>query len=224
MGGSGDHRTGDTKTLGNVPLHLRAQYQFGLQLSDCSLDREIVIGNERFEAIFSGQCPNIAGALAAVGTQPNDFKPHFVARHPRSRNSVGAIGKNKYPLAGEVCGVNGTAVPREPTFTDRVGINVEAQNLRHLGNEISGCPPTQRYRLNRWLFKLTSQPITGQIAHLGRQIDIGVCVGNAQQVMGRRAQRGNNIDKHTHLLEETRYLGHIVATPKSQLCGANQID
>ena len=37
--------------LGDVALHLRAEHEFGLQLGDLRLDLEIVVGDQRLDAV-----------------------------------------------------------------------------------------------------------------------------------------------------------------------------
>ena len=46
-----DHRAGNAQPLGDVALHLRAEHQLGLQLGDRRLDLEIVVGDQRLDAV-----------------------------------------------------------------------------------------------------------------------------------------------------------------------------
>ena len=46
-----DDGAGDAQPLGDVPLHLRAEHQLGLQLRDPGLDLEIVVGDQRLDAV-----------------------------------------------------------------------------------------------------------------------------------------------------------------------------
>ena len=46
-----DHRAGDAQPLGDVALHLRAEHQLGLQLGDLRLDLEVVVGDQRLDAV-----------------------------------------------------------------------------------------------------------------------------------------------------------------------------
>ena len=64
-----DHRAGDAQPLGDVALHLRAQHQLGLQLGDLGLDLEIVVGDQRLDAVALGGLAHLAGELAAVGAE-----------------------------------------------------------------------------------------------------------------------------------------------------------
>jgi hypothetical protein len=55
-----DHRAGNAQALGDVALHLRAEHQFGLQLGDPRLDLEIVVGDQRLDAVELGGLAHLA--------------------------------------------------------------------------------------------------------------------------------------------------------------------
>ena len=46
-----NHGAGNAQPLGDVALHLGAEHEFGLQLGDLRLDLEIVVGDQRLDAV-----------------------------------------------------------------------------------------------------------------------------------------------------------------------------
>ena len=64
--------------LGDVALHLRAEHQFGLQFGDPGLDFEIVVGDQRLDAVAFGRLAHLAGEFARVGSQADDLEAEFL--------------------------------------------------------------------------------------------------------------------------------------------------
>ena len=102
MSGGGDDGARNTESLRNVALHLGPQNQLWLQIRYRALDRQVVVCNERLEAVFGRESAQIAGPLAAVGAQPHHLESHFIPRDSRRRQRVGAIGENKDSFTCEV--------------------------------------------------------------------------------------------------------------------------
>ena len=75
-----DHRAGNAEPLGDVPLHLRAEHQFGLQLGDLRLDFQIVVGDQRLDAVALGGLAHLAGEFAAVGAEADDGEAELLRR------------------------------------------------------------------------------------------------------------------------------------------------
>jgi hypothetical protein len=78
-----DHRAGQAQALGDVAFHLRAQHQLGLQLGDARFHLEVVVGDQRLDAVELGGLAHFARELAAVGAQADHLKP--ISWRPRAR-------------------------------------------------------------------------------------------------------------------------------------------
>ena len=106
MHGRRNHGAGHTQTLGNMALHLRPEQQLRVQGPDLVLHIQVVVGNQRLDAIPFGSIPHFARKLTAVGAKAHHLKAHLLVGHARSSYRVGGIAKNKHPLAGEVGGID----------------------------------------------------------------------------------------------------------------------
>ena len=71
-----DHGAGHAEPLGDVaPSACRAQ--FGLQFRDLGFDLEVVVGDERLDAVERGGLAHLAGEFAAVGAEADDLEAEF---------------------------------------------------------------------------------------------------------------------------------------------------
>jgi hypothetical protein len=95
----GNDGTRDAKALANVALHLRAKDHFWLKLFNRLLDQQVVICNQRLDAVFFGQRAHIAGEFAIVTTHADNFETHLVTRNTRGGFDVCAISKDEHALA-----------------------------------------------------------------------------------------------------------------------------
>ena len=106
MEGAGDHRAGDVQALGDVPLHLRPEHKLGRGGGDRLLHREIVVADQRLEAIRLRRLAHLTRHLARIGPDPHDLEAEFVAGDAGRRDRVRGIAEDEDPLPGEVGGVH----------------------------------------------------------------------------------------------------------------------
>jgi hypothetical protein len=66
--------------LGDMALHLGAQNQLGLEFGDGALDLQIVVGDQRRDAVFFGGGADLAGEFAVVGAQADDLEAQLFGR------------------------------------------------------------------------------------------------------------------------------------------------
>ena len=59
-----DDRAGNAQALGDVAFHLGAQNQFGLGGNDRVFDLQVIVGDQRLDAVFGRGGANFAGKLA----------------------------------------------------------------------------------------------------------------------------------------------------------------
>ena len=85
-----------------MALHLRAEHQFGLQRLDRLLDLEIVVGDQRLDAVQLGRLAQIAGEFAIVAAEPDDFEAELVARDAGGGDGVGRVAEDEDALAGQI--------------------------------------------------------------------------------------------------------------------------
>ena len=64
-----DHRARDAQAFGDVALHLRAEHELGLRFGDLGFDLEVVVADQRLDAVQLGGLADLACELAAVGAQ-----------------------------------------------------------------------------------------------------------------------------------------------------------
>ena len=111
MDGHRDHRTRNAEALGDMPLHLRAQHQLGLQLGDGGFDLEIIVRDERFEAIQLGRLAHVAGVFASIGAEAADSEPQFARGNAGGRDGMGGVAEDVDALAGQVGKIDRFGVP-----------------------------------------------------------------------------------------------------------------
>ena len=94
-----------------MAFHLRAQHQLGLQLGNAFFDFEVVVGDQRFNAVKLGGIAHFAGQFAAVGAQPHHREAQLLRGHPGGGHHMRGVAKHKDALAGQVGRVHRLGVP-----------------------------------------------------------------------------------------------------------------
>jgi hypothetical protein len=92
-----------------VAFHLRAEHQFNLQLGDAGFDFEVVVGDQRLDAVQLGGLAHLARELAAVGADAHNLKAEFLRRHAGRGHRVRGVTEDEHALAGEVGGIHRSA-------------------------------------------------------------------------------------------------------------------
>ena len=119
-----------------MALHLRAQDQFGLQFGNARFDFQIVVADQRFDAVKFGSFTHFTRKLTAVGTYANDGKAHFLGGHLGGGNSMGRVTKHKNTLARQVSGVDRACVPCGTGVSfGQSCVGVESGQLGYFPNE-----------------------------------------------------------------------------------------
>ena len=88
MDGGRDDRAGDAEPLGDVALHLGAEHQIGLKLRDLGFDLQIVVGDQRLDAVVRGGFADLARQFAAVGAEADYREAQFLVSDPRRGDGV----------------------------------------------------------------------------------------------------------------------------------------
>jgi hypothetical protein len=97
-----------------VALHLRSQNQFRLRGNDGVLDIEMIVRDQRLDAVFCGGLAHIAGEFTRIGAEPANLEAEFFGCDPGGGNGMGGVAKHEHPLAGEIIGVDRGRVPGKP--------------------------------------------------------------------------------------------------------------
>ena len=182
----GDHRAGNAQTLGNMPLHLRAQHQLGLQFRDLGLDLEIIVGDQRLDAVKRGGVANFAAEFAAVGAKPDHLEAELVRGDPCGGDGVGRIAEDEDALAGKVGRIDRARIPRQPCRRPAsVAVGIDARKLCDFRDEFAGRRDADRNGLGRRLPEGALQPGRGLPGDL--RIEHHVEIGIAQSARDRPA-------------------------------------
>jgi hypothetical protein len=104
-------RAGNREALGDVAFHLRAEHQFGLRVLNGLLHREMIVGNQWFDAVKLGGGADVAGIFAVVAAETDDLEAEFLMCDARCGNGMGRIAKDENALGGQVIGVDRAAPP-----------------------------------------------------------------------------------------------------------------
>jgi hypothetical protein len=107
----GDDRARDAEALRDMALHLRAEDELRLQGDDPGLDLEVVVGDQRLDAVQRGSLTNLPGHLAAVGAEADDREAELAPRDAGGRDRVGRVAEDEDALAREVGRVDRARVP-----------------------------------------------------------------------------------------------------------------
>jgi hypothetical protein len=94
-----------------VPLHLCAKHEFRLGRGDLRFDIQIVVGNQRLDAVGRRRLAHIARMLAAIGAETHQGETEFADRDPGGRNGMGRVTENEDLLARQVVGIDRARVP-----------------------------------------------------------------------------------------------------------------
>ena len=112
MHGCGNDCAGHSHALGNVPLHLRAQHELGLKFRDPGFNLQIVVTDQRLDAIQFGCLAHLARELAAVGAEADHRETKLLCRHTSGCHGVRRIAEHKHAFSGQVSRVHRARVPR----------------------------------------------------------------------------------------------------------------
>ncbi len=220
----GDDRAGDRQSLGDVPFHLRAQHQFGMRRRDRFLDLEMIVGDQRLDAMLGSGGAQVAREFTIVAAQAADHEAQLVAGDARSGDGVRRIAEDEDALAGKVGRIDRAAPPRHPRLGHverRRGI--DPGEPRHLMDEIDRRAMTDRNGLRERLAEVALQPAGGRVGNFGVEDDVEIGLPQAGDVCRARPQRRGDVDLYAERAEYLRHFDDIVAVAKTQCARPKQV-
>ena len=75
MHGRGNDGARNAQTLCDMPLHLAAEHELGLEVRDLGFDFEIIVGDQRLDTVELGGFANLPCELARIGAESDHLKP-----------------------------------------------------------------------------------------------------------------------------------------------------
>ena len=218
-----DDRAGYAQPLGNVAFHLRAQHQFGLQRLNGIFDRQVIVGDQRFDTVKSCRIAQIAGEFAVVAAKAHHFEAQLVTRHACRGNGMRGVAENEHAFAGQIGRIDRAAPPRQVRRIEHGG-RIDARQARHFGDEITRRAVADRHGAHGFLPELAFQPATGRIGDFGIEADVEIGLAQPRQIGGAGPQRGGYIDGNAQGVEQPGDFDHIVAMPEPKRGRPQQID
>ncbi len=219
-----DHRAGNTQPLGNVALHLGAQHQFRVRFGNLGLYFQIIVRDERLDAVALCRLAHVASEFSGVGTQAHNGKAKLFRRNARCGYRVRRVGEDEDALAREIGRIHGPRVPghSRPDRIRVVSTSIPRRDRPHVRNSLVAPIPIG-HRLDRRLTEHALQPVACLIGQLRIDADVEVGLRNTQQILGRRAERRDHIDIDPDRVEQSGDLDDIVATPEPERGRTEQI-
>ena len=215
--------TGQAQALGDVPLHLGAQHQFGLQVADALLDLEVVVGDERLAAVLLGCIAHLASEFAAVGAQPHDLKPHLLRSHPGRGHHVRGVSEDEHALARQIGRVNRAGVPASTGLFAQIGHLRQTGQSCHLGHEVLRGMHADWHHPGKRLLELALQPQRGAHAGFGVEHDVEIGLVQAGQIGRAGTHRSHHFDLDAQVSEQPFDFAHIIAMAKTQRRGPEDV-
>ena len=222
-----DDRAGDAQALGDVALHLRPEHQLGRALCDGLLDFQVVVGDQRLDAVELRSLAYLARELAAEGAEADHGEAHLFGGDSRCGDDMGRIAEHEHALAGQVGRIDRARVPGQARlragqrshpgmFARQHRIGADPGERSHLGDEGAGAVDAHRRGLRIRHAERALQPRRQRARHFRVQADVEVGLGQALQVVRRRAQRCDHVDVDAEFAEQPGDLDHVVAAAEAE--------
>ena len=225
--GRRDHRAGDAQALGDVALHLRAQHQLGLGVGDGRLDLEVVVADQRFEAVELGGVAHRAREFAAVGAQAHDGEAQLGGGHAGSGHGMAGVAEHEDPLVGQVGRIDRAGIPggagTEVFQFGQQGRGVDTGQRGHFGDEVARGAHADRHHLGVRLAVVAAQPGGGGVGDLGVEHDVEIGLAQPGQVGHAGTLRRADMDVDAQAGQQAGDLDHVVAVAEAQRGGAQQV-
>ena len=203
--------------LGDVALHLGAQDQLGLQLGDLGLDLEIVVGDQRLDAIGPGRLTHLAGELAAISAEPDHGEAQLLGRDARGGDRVAGVAEHEHALAGQVVGIDRSRVPGQPrALLGQDRRRIDAGEARDLRDERARRADADRHGPGRRLTEGAAEPARRLGRDLGIEHHVEIGLAQAREIGRARAERRHDMDVDAEPREQIEDLVHVVAMAKAQ--------
>ena len=221
---SRNHRTGHAEALGNMPLHLRAEHQFGCRITDSLLDFEIIIANQRLEPHRRGRGAYITRHFTSVRAHTDHVEAELFLGHARRADDVRAVAKDVHPLSREVRRVDAARIPGKPRGAGFNGRrHIHPSNRADLAEKLTGRTDANRDGLHIGHPMRALQPAGRGLRNLRIQRHVEVRLRQPHEICRRRAPRGHHMHLHAHGLQQGAHFAHIVAATEAERGRAQDI-
>ena len=218
-----NHRARNALALGDVALHLGAQNQLGLQGVDLVFDFQVVVGDQRFNAVAFGTVAHFAGKFAAVAAQAHHLKAHLLAGDAGRGHHMRGVAKNVDALAGQVGRVDRLGVPRRMRVFGVLARHRQARQGADFGDEVARGVAAQGHGLGVRLVKLALQPLRSGQANFGVKHHVEVGFGQFLHIGHAGTQGRDHGHVHTELVQQLGDFFDVVAVAKTQGAGAQEV-
>ena len=222
MDGRRNHRAGQPQALGDMTLHLRAEHQFRRSRFNGFFHRQIIIADQRVDAIFLGCSSHFAGKFAVVTTEADNLETQFFAGHSCGSDGMGAVAKDEDALAGEIGRIDRARPPAHATLI-KIGGHGQPRHGAHFADEFAGCEQADRHGFHGLLTECALQPRTGLRRNLGIETDIEIRLADAGNV-GRTGTHGRHqIHINAKIAEQAGDFSNIIAVAEAERGRAQQV-
>ena len=178
-----DHRAGNAQPLGDVALHLRAEHQFRLQLGDLRFDLQVIVGDQRLDAVELGGLAHFAGELAAVGAEPDDGEAELLGCDARGGDGMGGVAEDKDALAGQIGRIDRARIPGQPRLgRAQHGAGSMPASCRDFGDEFARRADADRHGPYHRLAEAALQPLRRRQADFRIQHDVEIGLAEPREI------------------------------------------
>src|SRR5207237_1409038 len=114
-----DHGARNAEPLGDMALHLRAEHELRPQLADAGFDLQVIVGNQRLDAVDGRSLADLAGEFAGIGAETDDLEAELLGRDARRGDRMSRVAEDEDALAGEIGRVDRARIPWQSALAAR---------------------------------------------------------------------------------------------------------
>ena len=198
MDGCRDDGAGYSQPLSDMAFHLRAKNHLRRERRDRLFHREVIVGDQGFDAEFTRECPDRPRLLAVEAAKAHNIEPHLVARDAGKCCDMRPVAEEKHPLAGEIRAVNRLAPPRQAQAVV-IGKLRAGNQLLHLVDKGARGANADGHGLCKWLTERLFKKARGSFAGFGIHQHIEVGSRQPGNIGRCRAKGGDNVHVDPHV-------------------------